>query len=79
VRADLRQAALRGLAETVVDGAGDCELEDAVPEKLEALVRIGAVVRPGRVLEDLLEPGRRELADQAAELGGPDGVRAGAR
>lgn len=66
--ADLRQAALRGVAETLEDGMRDRELEDTVPEKLEALVRLGSVVGPGRVREDLVESGLRKLGDQAAEL-----------
>ena len=68
VGADLRQAALRGVAETLEDGMRDRELEDTVPEKLEALVRLGSVVGPGRVREDLVESGLRKLGDQAAEL-----------
>jgi hypothetical protein len=79
VRADLREPALRSVAEAVVDGPGDRELEDAVAQELEPLVRVGPVVRPRRVLEDLLEAFGRELGDQAPELTGPVGVRAGAR
>ena len=71
VRADFREAAFRGVAETVEDGTRDCELENAVPEELEALVRLGSVLRPGRVSEDLVESGPRKLGDQAAELMGP--------
>jgi hypothetical protein len=74
VRADLGQTSLGGRTEAVEDRAGDRELEDAVPEELEALVRLRAIFRPGRVGEDLLEPARRQLPDQAAELGRP-GVR----
>jgi hypothetical protein len=79
VRADLREPALRGVAEAVVDGPSDGELEDAVAEELEPLVRVCPVVRPGRVLEDLFEAFGRELGDQPSELARPVGVRAGAR
>jgi hypothetical protein len=79
VRTDLRETALRRVAEPVEDGARDRELEDAVAEELEPLVRVGAVVRPGGVLEDLFEALGRKLGDQAPELVGPGGVRAGAR
>jgi hypothetical protein len=63
VGADLRETALRGLAETIEYRTRDRELEDAVPEELEALVRLGSVLRPGRVGEDLLEPGLGKLGD----------------
>jgi hypothetical protein len=79
VRADLREPALGCLAEAVVDRTGDRELEDAVAEELETLVRVGPVVRPGRVFEDLFEAFGRELGDQPSELSGPVGLRAGAR
>jgi hypothetical protein len=79
VRANLREPALGGIAEAVVDGPRDRELEDAVAQELEPLVRVGPVVRPGRVLEDLLEAFGRELGDQPPELARPVGVRAGAR
>jgi hypothetical protein len=68
VRSDLREPALRRIFEAVEDGTGDRELEDAVTEELEALVRLRAVVRPGRVGEDLLEPLARQLGDETAEL-----------
>jgi hypothetical protein len=68
VRSDLREPALRRLFEAVEDGTSDRELEDAVTEELEALVRLRAVVRPGGVGEDLLEPLGRQLGDEAAEL-----------
>ena len=79
VRPDLREPALRGVLEAVEDRAGDGELEDAVPEELEPLVGLGAVVRPGGVLEDLFEPRGRELPDQPAELLRRLGPRAGVR
>jgi hypothetical protein len=79
VRPDLREPAFRGVLEAVEDRAGDRELEDAVPEELEPLVGLGAVVRPGGVLEDLLEPVGRELPDQPAELFRGLAPRAGVR
>ena len=66
---NLRELPLRRILETVEDGACDRELEDAVSEELEALVRLGAVLGPGRVREYLLEPVLRKLGDQAPELG----------
>src|SRR5581483_6804752 len=51
VRADLRQPPLRELGEAVVQVARDGELEDAVAEELEPLVRGRPVRRPGRVRE----------------------------
>ena len=47
------------------------ELENAVAQELEPLVRRRAVVRPRGVREHLLEPVGRKLVDQAAELGRP--------
>jgi len=70
----LRQPALGRAPEAVEDRAGDGELEDAVPEEFEALVRGRALVRPRGVREDVLEPVARELVDQAPELArAPDG------
>ncbi len=67
--ANLREPPLSGILEAVEDRARDRELEDAVPQELEPLVRLGAVLRPGRVREDLLEPFLRQLGDQTPELG----------
>jgi len=72
VRADLGQPPFRGIAEAVEDRPCDRELEDAVAEKLEPLVRLRAVFCPRRVGEDVVAPSLGELVDQAAEL-----VRAG--
>jgi hypothetical protein len=72
VGADLREPALGRLAEPVEDRTRDRELEDAVAQELEPLVRRGAVVGPGGVREDLLEARLRQLRDEAAQL-----VRAG--
>jgi len=68
---DLGETPLRGRAETIEDSARDRELEDAVAEELEALVRCRAVVGPRGMREYLLEPVGRQLVDQAAELGRP--------
>ena len=74
MRADLREPAFRGIREAVEHRARDRELEDAVAQELEPLVRVGAILHPRRVGEDLLETSGRKLLDQAAEL-----VRPGAR
>ena len=66
--ANLREPSLGRVTEAVVDRARDRELEDAVAEEFEALVRGGPLVRPGRVREDLIEALRRQLLDQPAEL-----------
>ena len=71
VRTHLREPTLGSRAEAVEDGARDRELEDAVAEELEPLVRVGPVVDPRRMREHLLEALRRELRDQATELGRP--------
>jgi hypothetical protein len=68
VRPDLGEPSFRGIGEAVEDRTRDRQLEDAVAEELEALVGEGAVVRPRRVREDLLEAGVRQLRNQAAEL-----------
>jgi hypothetical protein len=75
VRADLREASLGRLGEAVENRASDRELEDAVPEELQPLVRLRPVFRPRRVGEDLLQPVGGQLRYQAAELGGPGGLR----
>lgn len=71
MRAHLRQPALRRVGEAVEDRTGDRELENAVAEELQPLVRRRAVFRPRGVREDLLEPVVRELGDEAAELARP--------
>ena len=45
----------------------DGELEHAVAQELEALVRRGTVGRPRRVGEDLLQPLGGQVVDQALE------------
>jgi hypothetical protein len=47
----------------------DRELEDAVAEELEALVRGATVARPRRVGEDGIRQLRRERVDQLREVG----------
>ena len=74
VRSNLRQAPLGRLAEAVEHGARDRELEDAVAQELEPLVRVGAILDPRGMREDLLEAIGWKLGDQAAELVRP-GVR----
>ncbi len=68
VGADLREPPFRGRAETIEHRARDRELEDAVAQELQTLVRRRPVVRPRGVREDLLQPVGGELRDQAAEL-----------
>ena len=45
------------------------ELEDAVAEELEPLVRLATLARPRRVGEDVLRQLRREPVDQLREVG----------
>jgi hypothetical protein len=71
VGADFREPSFGRVAEAVEDGSCDRELENAVAEELEPLVRRGAVVGPGRVGEDVSEPLGRQLVEQPAELGRP--------
>jgi hypothetical protein len=47
----------------------DRELEDAVAQELEPLVRVATVARPRRVGEDALRQLRRERVDQLREVG----------
>jgi hypothetical protein len=69
MRADLREAALAEVGVPLVKLPSYRELEDAVAEKLEALVRGRPVRRPRRVCEDVLQALRRELEDQSVEAG----------
>ena len=73
--ADLRQPPFRGIGEAVEHCPRDSELENAVAEELEPLVRLRTILGPGRMGEDLLAPSGRKLLDQAAELVGPGLVR----
>jgi hypothetical protein len=69
--ANLREAPFRRGAEAIEHRACDRELENAVAEELQPLVRLRAVLRPRGVREDLLDPVRRQLRDQTAELERP--------
>ena len=69
VRADLRQPALGGVRIAVVERPRDRELEHAVAEELQPLVRGRPVGRPGGVREDVLEPLARQRVDQPPERG----------
>jgi len=64
VGADLRELALGEVRVALVELAGDGELEDAVAEELEPLVRRRPVGRPRGVREDVLQPVGRELVDE---------------
>jgi hypothetical protein len=81
VRADLGEPTLGRALEAVEDGAGDRELENAVAEELESLVRGRPILRPGGVREDLRQPIGREVRDEATELLRPGdlGLSPGAR
>src|SRR5207302_10144005 len=68
VGADLGKAALGEVREAVVEGLRDRELEHAVAEELEALVRRRAVGRPRGMREDGLEPPDRQRLEQALQL-----------
>ena len=74
VRADLRQAPLRLVREALVELLGDREAEDAVAEKLEALVRVGPATRPGCVREGVVKALGRKRLDQV-EQRAPAGSR----
>jgi hypothetical protein len=54
---------------TRVQRVRDGQLEDAVAEELEPLVRRGALARPRRVREDGLRQLRRKRVDQLREVG----------
>jgi hypothetical protein len=69
VGADLREPALREVRVALVERARRGQLEDAVAEELEPLVRGRPVGRPGGVREDVVPPLRRQLLDQPAEFG----------
>jgi hypothetical protein len=58
---------------THVQRVRDRELENAVTEELEPLVRSTAVAGPRRVREDRLRPLRRERVDQLREFLGVRG------
>ena len=76
MRTDLREASLGRVREAVEHRTSDRELEHAVAEELEPLVRRRSVLGPGRVSKYLLEPYSRQLGDETAELAGPRLVNA---
>lgn len=75
MRADLREPPLGGIGEAVEHRPRDRQLEDAVPEELEALVRLRAVLGPRRMGEDLRQAVGGELRYETAELLRPGGLR----
>ena len=70
VRADLRQPALRQVRIAVVERPRNGELEDAVAEELEPLVRGRALGRPRRMGERIVDQLRREPFDQGRKSSG---------
>jgi hypothetical protein len=54
---------------TRVERVRDGQLEDAVAEELEPLVRRATLARPRRMGEDRLRQLRRERVDQLREVG----------
>jgi hypothetical protein len=70
VRADLRQPALGQVRIAVVEGPRNGELEDAVAQEFEPLVRIRALGRPRRVGERVVDQRCRELVDQGRKSSG---------
>src|SRR5262249_44611916 len=69
MRAPLRELALGEVRMARVQGMRDRELEHAVAEKLEPLVRGAAVTGPRGVREDRVRQLRREPVDQLREVG----------
>jgi hypothetical protein len=69
VRAHLGELPLGEVRMARVQRVGDRELEDAVAQKLEPLVRGATVARPRRMCEDGLRQLRRERVDQLREVG----------
>jgi hypothetical protein len=63
----------------VVERVRYSELEDAVAEELEPLVRGAALARPRRVREDGLRQLRRERVDQPCEDEAPLSAATGAK
>jgi hypothetical protein len=70
VRADLRQPALGQIGEALVERPGDRELEDAVAEKLQPLVRGRPVGRPRGMRECVFRPLGGQLGDQPRKTAG---------
>jgi hypothetical protein len=70
MRPDLREPAFRQVGIALVEGAGDGELEDAVAEELEPLVRLRSIGSPRRVREGVVEPLAGKLLDQRPQSAG---------
>ena len=68
MRADLREPPLRELGVARVELVRDRELEHAVAEELEALVRLRPLGRPRRVRERDRRPFGRKRVDQLREV-----------
>jgi hypothetical protein len=64
----LRQLALGEVGMACIERVRDGELEDAVAEELEPLVRRATLAGPRRVREDGLRQLRRERVDQLGEV-----------
>ena len=81
MRPDLGQPTFRSVWKAIEHRPRDRELEHAVAEELEPLVRLRAILRPRRVRENLPEQSGRKLVDQAAEFVRPGllGASLGAR
>ena len=70
MRADLRQPSFLKVGKALVQLACDRELQDAVPEKLQPLVRGRPVGSPRRMRECVLRPLGGQLVDQPRETAG---------
>jgi hypothetical protein len=73
VRPNLGEPPLGELGILFVERPRDRELEDAVSEELEALVRRRAVRRPGAVREDVLDSRLGKLGDELRQVAGLSG------
>jgi hypothetical protein len=77
MRTSLRKLALTVVRVALVQGARNGELEDAVPQELQSLVGVGALLGPRGMREDPAEPVGRKSRDQAAEVGAAAPVTGG--
>jgi hypothetical protein len=68
VCARLRQPAFEEVRMARIERIRNRELEDAVAEELEPLIRGAPLARPGRVREDGLRQLRRKRVDQLREV-----------
>src|SRR5947208_15968392 len=69
MRADLREPSFAEVGVALVELARDCELQHAVAEELEPLVRRGPLARPGCMRVDLLRTVVAQVLDQLREPG----------